>query len=130
MLAARARGEKLALDPRADTAKSSPIRPIFTAENLSAAGAYEAAPAEGGEAKVSIFASGSEVSLALDARKILAGQGIAARVVSVPCMELFLAQDSDARRAIIGGAPVRIAVEAAVRQGWDAIIGDDGILSA
>ncbi len=103
------------------------IRDTFTSENLSAAGAYEIIPADNGEAKVSIFASGSEVSLAIEARKILAAQGIAARVVSVPCMELFLAKDVDARRAIIGSAPVRIAVEAAVREGWDAIIGDDGI---
>ena len=104
-----------------------PVRNAFSTENLCAAGAYELCPAEGGPAKVSIFASGSEVSLALDARGILASQGIAARVVSVPCMELFLAQESGARQKVIGGAPVRIAVEAAVRQGWDAIIGEDGI---
>jgi transketolase len=103
-----------------------PVRHAFVPENLSAAGAYEISPA-GGPAKISIFASGSEVSLALDARSILASQGIAARVVSVPCMELFLAQDHETRQKIIGGAPIRIAVEAAVRQGWDAIIGDDGI---
>ena len=87
----------------------------------------KSSPADSGPAKVSIFASGSEVSLALDARNILAGQGIAARVVSVPCMDLFLAQDHDARQKIIGSAPIRIGVEAAVRQGWDAIIGEDGI---
>src|ERR1019366_3627548 len=95
--------------------------------NLCAAGAYELCPAEAGPAKVSIFASGSEVSLAIESRSILAARGIAARVVSVPCMELFLLQESGARQKIIGGAPIRIAVEAAVRQGWDAIIGDDGI---
>ena len=104
-----------------------PIRHAFTSENLSAAGAYEVAPAEGGPAQVSIFASGSEVSLALDAQNLLAARGIAARVVSVPCMDLFLAQDHDTRQKIIGVAPIRIGVEAAVRQGWDAIIGEDGI---
>jgi len=104
-----------------------PIRHAFTSENLSAAGAYEVAPAEGSPAQVSIFASGSEVSLALDARNLLAARGIAARVVSVPCMDLFLAQYHDTRQKIIGGAPIRIGVEAAVRQGWDAIIGEDGI---
>ena len=103
------------------------VRNEFTPENLSAAGAYELAPAEGGPAKVSIFASGSEVSIALDARSILAEQGIATRVVSVPCMDLFLQQDRDQRQKIIGDAPVRVGVEAAVRQGWDAIIGEDGI---
>ena len=103
------------------------IRLEFTPENLSAAGAYELAPADGGPAKVSIFASGSEVSLALDARSILVKHQIPTRVVSVPCMDLFLQQDRDRRRKIIGDAPVRVGVEAAVRQGWDAIIGEDGI---
>jgi transketolase len=48
-------------------------------------------------------------------------------VVSVPCFELFLEQSDDYRHAIIGNARVRIGVEAAVRQSWDAIIGTDGI---
>jgi transketolase len=104
-----------------------PIRNVFTPENLSAAGAYEAAPATGKQADVSIFASGSEVSIALGAQTILAESKIAARVVSVPCMDLFLKQDSAKRQEIIGHAPIRIGVEAAVRQGWDAIIGEDGI---
>lgn len=104
-----------------------PARQAFTPDNLCAAGAYELAPAEGSAAQVSIFASGSEVSLALAARSILAGEKIAARVVSVPCMDLFLKQDRETRRKIIGEAPVRIAVEAAVRQGWDEIIGEAGV---
>jgi transketolase len=103
------------------------VRHDFRPENLSAAGAYELAPADGGPAKVSIFASGSEVSIALEARSILAARQIFARVVSVPCMTLFLQQDRDQRQKIIGDAPVRVGVEAAVRQGWDAIIGEDGI---
>ncbi len=53
--------------------------------------------------------------------------GIAARVVSVPCFELFLQQPEAARRAVIGKASVNVGVEAAVRQGWDAIIGSDGV---
>jgi transketolase len=103
------------------------VRSDFKPENLSAAGAYELASAVGGPAKVSIFASGSEVSIALEARSILAARQIFARVVSVPCMTLFLQQDHGRRQKIIGDAPVRVAVEAAVRQGWDAIIGEDGI---
>jgi transketolase len=103
------------------------VRHDFRPENLSAAGAYELAPADGGPAKVSIFASGSEVSIALEARSILAAQQISARVVSVPCMTLFLQQGRDQRQKIIGDAPVRVGVEAAVRQGWDAIIGENGI---
>lgn len=94
--------------------------------NRAAAGAYEIAAADG-PARVSLFASGSEVHLALAARDRLQAEGIATRVVSVPSMELFVAQDAAARRAVIGTAPVRIAIEAAVRQGWDRFLGDDGV---
>jgi len=93
--------------------------------NRCAAGAYEIVPAERAAA-VSLFASGSEVSIAVEARKFLREKGVFARVVSVPCFELFLAAPEAVRRAVIGAAPVKIAVEAAVRQGWDAIIGSDG----
>jgi transketolase len=88
-------------------------------------GAYEISPAQG-KAQVSIFATGSEVSIAVEGQKLLAGQGVQARVVSVPCFELFQAAPDDVRRAVIGDAAVKVAVEAAVRQGWDAIIGSDG----
>jgi transketolase len=97
----------------------------FLGTNRCAAGAYEISPAQG-KAQVSIFATGSEVSLAVDAQKLLAAKGVAARVVSVPCFELLAAQPDAARRAIIGDAKVKVGVEAAVRQGWDAIIGSDG----
>jgi transketolase len=102
------------------------LRAGFDADNRCAAGAYELVPAEGAAA-VSLFASGSEVPIAVEARKLLAGRGIAARVVSVPCFELFLAAPAEHRRAVIGDAPVRVAVEAAVREGWDAIIGAGGV---
>ena len=124
MLAACARSQNLAFHSRADTAKSPARSQCFHPRK---AGAYEVAPSEGKPAKVSIFASGSEVSIALGARSILAESGIDARVVSVPCMDLFLKQDQTKRREIIGDAPIRVAVEAAVRQGWDEIIGEDGI---
>ncbi|MBI3701829.1 MAG: transketolase [Afipia sp.] len=94
-------------------------------DNKCASGGYEISKAEG-EAKVSIFASGSEVSLAVEAQKLLAARGIPARVISVPCMDIFLGLPADKRAAIIGKAPIKVAVEAAVRQGWDAIIGSDG----
>jgi transketolase len=95
------------------------------AENRCAAGAYELVAADG-DAQVSLFASGSEVSLAVEAQKVLAGRGIATRVVSVPCFELLFEASEAARRAVIGNAPVKVGIEAAVRQGWDAIIGTDG----
>jgi len=102
------------------------LRRSNDADNKCAAGAYEISKADG-EAKVSIFASGSEVSLAVEAQKLLATRGIAARVVSVPCMDLFLEAPEAKRAALIGNAPVKVGVEAAIRQGWDAIIGSDGI---
>ena len=102
------------------------LRKTFTADNLSARGAYELSPAQG-EAKVSIFATGSEVAIAMEAQALLAARGIPARVVSVPCLDLFEQQDEAYRRATIGKAPVRIAVEAAIRQGWDQVIGDQGV---
>ena len=75
-----------------------------------------------------IYGHGTDpLPIAVEARKVLAERGIAARVVSVPCFELFLAAPAERRQAVIGEAPVRVAVEAAVRQGWDEIIGSDGM---
>lgn len=100
------------------------IRKSYEDENRCAVGAYEISPADRA-ADISIFASGSEVAIAIDAQTRLARLGIAARVVSVPCFELFFAAPDHVRAAVIGDAP-KVAVEAAVRQGWDAIIGSDG----
>jgi transketolase len=94
-------------------------------DNPCSHGAYELVAAQG-EAKVSLFASGSEVEIAVAAQKQLTERGIASRVVSVPSLELLLAQPADRQNAIIGNAPVKIAIEAAVRWGWDAVIGKDG----
>jgi transketolase len=102
------------------------LRRTLDQTNRCAAGAYDISPAQG-KAQVSIFATGSEVSIAVDAQKLLATKGVAARVVSVPCFELLFAAPEQSRRAVIGDAPVKVAVEAAVRQGWDAIIGSDGV---
>lgn len=94
-------------------------------DNPCAAGAYELVAAQG-EAKATLFASGSEVEIAVAAQKQLAERGIASRVVSVPSLELLLAQPEAKRAEIIGNAPVKVAIEAAVRWGWDAVIGQDG----
>jgi transketolase len=104
----------------------TPARTVHHDDNLCATGGYELIPAEG-KAQVSIFASGSEVEIAVVAQKLLADKGIATRVVSVPSLELLLQQPDESRRGIIGNAPVKIAIEAAVRFGWDAVIGHDGI---
>jgi transketolase len=101
------------------------LRTSLDNENRCASGAYELV-APDGTAEVSIFATGSEVAIAVEAHKMLAKRGISARVVSVPCFELLAAAPEAARRAIIGSARVKVGVEAAVRQGWDTIIGSDG----
>jgi transketolase len=101
------------------------LRTTTPADSPCGHGAYELVAAEG-EAKVSLFATGSEVQIAVEAQKQLAGRGIASRVVSVPSLELMLAQPEEKLKALIGKAPVKIAIEAAVRWGWDAVIGHDG----
>ena len=100
------------------------VRTEMSEDNLCASGAYELVSSA--DAKVSIFASGSEVEIAVNAAKALEAKGIATRVVSVPCFELFAEQSDEYRSAIIGDAPVKIGVEASIRQGWDEIIGSDG----
>ena len=80
-----------------------------------------------GEAAVTLFATGSEVEIAVAAKALIEKEGHPARVVSVPCFELFEEQDDKYKAAVIGKAPVRIGVEAAVRQGWDRFIGTDGV---
>lgn len=102
---------------RDDTTDSEPA-------NRSTRGAYELAPAKG-EVAVSLFASGSEVEIALEAREALQEQGVGTRVVSVPSLDLLLAQSESYVADLIGdGVPV--AVEAGVRQGWEALIGTKG----
>jgi transketolase len=109
------------------------VRRGFDEQNRCALGAYELVAAEGGDggdggkAQVSLFATGSEVAIAVAARKLLAERNIAARVVSVPCFELLFAAPANDRAAIIGKADLNLAVEAGIRQGWDAIIGSDGV---
>ncbi|WP_417205291.1 transketolase [Antarctobacter sp.] len=86
--------------------------------NLTEKGAYVLADAEGKREAI-LMATGSEVAIALAARDLLQAQGIGTRVVSMPCWELFEAQDESYRRRVLPGGPVRVAVEAAVRFGWD-----------
>ena len=102
------------------------LRHGFEETNRCATGAYEIVPAEK-EAEVSLFATGSEVSIAVEARKLLGERGVSARVVSVPCFELLRERPAAERLQILGRAKAKVAVEAAVRQGWDEIIGSDGV---
>ncbi|GLQ11783.1 transketolase [Devosia yakushimensis] len=100
------------------------LRTEYQAENLSAKGAYVIAGDR--QADVVIFATGSEVAIAVEGQKQLAEQGIAAKVVSVPSMEL-LAKQSDAYKAeLYGNAKVRVAVEAGIEMSWSKLLGDKG----
>jgi transketolase len=101
------------------------LRRGFEERNRCAFGAYELVAADD-DAAVSLFASGSEVAIAVAAKNLLAEHKIPARVVSVPCFELLLAAPQEQRAVIIGKAKVNVAVEAGIRQGWDAIIGSAG----
>jgi transketolase len=96
-------------------------------DNRSRRGAYVLHEAEGGERRVTLLATGSEVLLAVQAREALQAQGVPTAVVSMPSWERFEAQDA-AYRAGVLGAPgaVRVAVEAAVRFGWDRYLGERG----
>jgi transketolase len=101
------------------------VRTTHTDENLVRKGAYELAPAEG-EAEVTFLATGSEVEIALAARALLAQDGIGARVVSMPCWELFDAQSETYRESVLGPGTVRVAIEAAASFGWDRYLGEHG----
>ena len=100
-------------------------RKSYEEANLCARGAYALIESED-DAEVTIFASGSEVEIATAAHAALSEEGISARVISVPCFELFETQSDDYKANIIGNSPVKIAVEAGIRMGWDRFIGTDG----
>jgi len=94
------------------------LRAEHKTKNLTAQGAYVLAEAEGKRQAI-LLATGSEVAIAMEARDLLQAQGIGTRVVSMPCWELFEDQDDAYRRRVLPGGPVRVAVEAAIRFGWD-----------
>jgi transketolase len=104
----------------------SPMRPVHTSANLSRRGAYVLAEAEGGARAVTLPATGSEVALALAARDILQAAGTPTAVVSMPCWELFEAQDDAYRASVLGPGTVRVGCEAALRFGWDRWLGERG----
>lgn len=94
------------------------LRTEFTNKNLVAQGAYVLAEAEGKRMAI-LMATGSEVEIAMKARDILQAEGIGTRVVSMPCWELFEAQEEKYRKKVLPAGPVRVAVEAGARMGWD-----------
>ncbi|MFN7621473.1 MAG: transketolase, partial [bacterium] len=105
--------------------KTPAVRTVASDGNLSAKGAYEIRAAKGA-AKVTLFGTGTELALALAAADVLESEGVPTRVVSVPCFELFFQQPKTYQDSVIGRGTVRVAVEAAVQQGWERFIGEDG----
>ena len=100
------------------------LRTTHEKDNLSAKGGYIIAGDENADAV--IFATGSEVAIAVAGADLLKAQGISAKVVSVPSVELFLAQPESYRRKVIGAAKARVAVEAGIEMGWGKLLGDKG----
>jgi transketolase len=94
------------------------LRTTHTNRNQTAQGAYVLAEAAGKRQAI-LLATGSEVAIAMEARALLQAEGIGTRVVSMPCWELFEAQDEAVRRKVLPPGPVRVGIEAAVRMGWD-----------
>ncbi len=104
----------------------SAVRTEFKAKNQTAQGAYVLSDTVR-KREVILIATGSEVEIALKAQTLLENDGIGTRVVSMPCMELFAAQDDSYRRRVLPPGPVRVGIEAGVRQGWDRwLLGERG----
>jgi transketolase len=103
-------------------------RTAHSDQNLSARGGYVLHEASGGTPRIVLLATGSEVTLAAEAREVLEAEGIATRVVSLPCWELFDAQDAGYRNEVLGGGAPRIAIEAAVSLGWERYLGANGTM--
>jgi len=102
------------------------VRKAHVNQNLVSKGAYVLAEATG-KRQVILIATGSEAEIALKARDALEAEGIGTRVVSMPSMELFAQQDEAYRKRVLPGGPVRVAIEAGVRQGWDRwLLGERG----
>ncbi|MFA6021830.1 MAG: transketolase [Rhodospirillales bacterium] len=101
------------------------LRTTHTDDNLTAKGAYVLVEADG-KRQVTLLATGSEVSLALEARKLLAAKGVQAAVVSMPCWELFDKQSKEYRAEVLGEGCVRVAVEALSTFGWERYVGLEG----
>jgi transketolase len=90
-------------------------------------GGYVLAESDGGAPRVILIATGSEVQIALAARTLLQRQGVAARVVSMPCVEWFSEQDGAYREQVLPAAVrARVSIEAGITLGWREYVGDAG----
>ncbi len=100
----------------------------FAPASLTARGAYTLVDAEGGDPDVVLVGTGSEVEIAVAAREQLAGEGIRARVVSMPCVEWFADQDDDYQESVLPSDVAVVVVEAGTSIGWGDLIGADAVV--
>jgi transketolase len=104
-------------------------RPAGFADRTMLRGAYVLAePTDGGTPTVIIVATGSEVEVAVGAKKILDASGERVRVVSAPCWDLFERQDAAYREAVLPPGPCRVVVEIGVTAPWRGVVGLDGLV--
>jgi transketolase len=121
--------------------KNGPVALVLTRQKLSfidrtkyasaaglARGAYVLADAPGGTPEIVLMSSGSEVALVLDAQKKLEADGVRARAVSMPSMEIFARQDQAYRDSVLPKGVKRIAMEAAHPMSWYRWVGSDGVI--
>ncbi len=97
-----------------------------SSENLSKLGGYVISP-HIAELKVTIFATGSEVAIAIAAQAELHSLNIGTRVISMPCLEIFDQQSEEYKASLLDDSSLKIAVEAGIKQGWEKYIGRNGI---
>jgi len=118
--------------------KTTPSAIVLTRQNLpylsqannpnSKKGAYIISKSKSEKPDVIIIATGSEVHVAVETQTKLAAKNIDARVISMPCQEIFDAQDESYKTEILGdNSTLRVAIEAAISQGWERYIGNNGI---
>ncbi|MDT0164455.1 transketolase [Actinotalea sp. AC32] len=113
--------------PTFERGEGSASGDTFAAADGVARGAYVLAEARDGSPQVILLATGSEVQVAVAARELLEAEGVATRVVSVPCREWFDEQPADYREQVLpSSVRARVSVEAAVAQGWRELVGDAG----
>jgi len=110
-----------------------PVRLEHDGANCAARGGYILREAGGGRARVVLIGTGAEVALAMATREKLEAEGIPARVVSMPCQELFDSQPRQYRASVLGEEMhglVRVAIEAAANYGWERYVGREGLVIA
>ena len=100
-------------------------RTVCAPASGTAKGAYVLKDAD--NPKAILIATGSEVSLAIDAQSALAAEGINVRVVSAPCLEWFAEQDQAYKDSVLTPGVVKISIEVGIAQGWRELIGDSGV---